>query len=284
MTNLKFANLTLLSLFLSMFSLASHGNAAELHSETLQAWSNYVGAVEKRIQSERFSSTGFLSIDFWNSSKAEMARKSLFTGKVLVESVPADSRNLEEIPDGMVHHWRGFIFIPGVTLDDVLFRVENPTAENVKQEDVKDSRLLEKSPGQLRLFLKLQRSKIVTVVYNTEHLIKYSKHSNAAAWSSSIATRIREIENFQKQDEREKPEGQDSGFLWKLNSYWRYQQIHGGVIVECESMTLSRSIPPILSVIVQPIIKSIARESMERTLQSFRSRMLKGTGALTASR
>jgi putative flippase GtrA len=261
---------------LIFLSRASMAQAAELHPETLKAWSNYVTAAEKRITAELSSKKGFLSLDFKDSSKAARERQSLLSGEILIENVEPDSKNLRDIPDGMIHHWRGLVFIPGVNLETVLFRVENPTAENVRQEDVKDSRLLEKTPGQLRLYLKLQRKKIVTVVYNTEHLIKYLKCSNSTAWSNSIATKIREVENPQGKNEREKPEGHDSGFLWKLNSYWRYQQVDGGVIVECESMTLSRSVPPILSLVINPIIKRVARESMHRTLQSLRDRLAKG--------
>jgi hypothetical protein len=246
-------------------------NAAELHPETLKAWSDYVKATEKRISAELASKEGFLSLDFQAASKAARERQSLLSGNILIEKAPADDSRVKDIPDGMIHHWRGLVFIPGVSLDSVLFRIENPTSENVKQEDVMDSRVLEKEPGQLRLYLKLQRSKIVTVVYNTEHLVRYLKCSDSKAWSSSVATKIREIEK----GEREKPEGRDSGFLWKLNSYWRYEQVDGGVIVECESMTLSRSIPPVLAWFVNPIINSVARESMQRTLQSFRNRMAK---------
>jgi hypothetical protein len=268
------AKIHFIVLWISMTLLLSGSaamNAAELHPETLKAWSDYVKATEKRINTELSSNSGFLSLDFQAASKAARDRQSLLSGNIIIEKVSADDRGVKDIPDGMIHHWRGVVFIPGASLDSVLFRVGNPTAENVRQEDVMDSRILEKEPGQLRLFLKLQRSKIVTVVYNTEHLIRYLKCSDSKAWSSSIATKIREIEK----SEREKPEGRDSGFLWKLNSYWRYEQVAGGVIVECESMTLSRSIPPVLSLIVNPIINSVARESMQRTLQSFRTRMTK---------
>ncbi len=58
-----------------------------------------------------------------------------------------------------------------------------------------------------------------------------------------------------------------------MNSYWRYEQVDGGVLVECESLTLSRSIPAALLYIVRPLIKSVARESMQRTLRSMRTRM-----------
>jgi putative flippase GtrA len=261
-----------LSTVIFLFS-SSIAAAAELQPETLKAWSDYVRAVETRINSELSSKEKFLSLDFKYSSKAAQERQALLSGNILIEKVAVDSDSEREIPDGMIQHWRGFIFIPGVNLDSVLYRVENPTAEDMKQEDVKDSRVLEKTPGQLKLYLKLQRKKIVTVVYSTEHLIQYWKCSDSKAWSSSVATRIREIESIEGKAERERPEGHDSGFLWKLNSYWRYQQVDGGVIVECESMTLSRSVPAILSPIANPLIKSVARESMQRTLQSFRTRM-----------
>ena len=252
-----------------LLNSASAANAAELHPETLKAWSDYVKATEKRISAELLSKEKFLSLEFQAESKAARDRKQVLSGNILIEKVSTDDR--KDIPDGRIHHWRGVVFIPGVSLDSVLFRVENPTTENVIQEDVMDSRVLEKEPGQFRLYLKLQRSKVVTVVYNTEHLIHYLKCSESKAWSSSVATKIREIEK----NEQEKPEGRDNGFLWKLNSYWRYEQVDGGVIVECESMTLSRSVPPVLSWIVNPIIDSVARESMQRTLQSFRTRMEK---------
>ena len=78
--------------------------------------------------------------------------------------------------------------------------------------------------------------------------------------------------------EREKPEGKDHGFLWKLNSYWRYQQVDGGVLVECESLTLSRGVPAILAPFVKPIISGVARESMKRTLTSMRDRFATTAG------
>ena len=122
------------------------------------------------------------------------------------------------------------------------------------------------------------RSKIVTVTYNTEHLVEYQRHGEGLASSRSIATRIVELDQAGTPAEREKPEGQDHGFLWKLNSYWRYQQVDGGVLVECESLTLSRGVPAILAPFVKPIISGVARESMKRTLTSMRERFATSEG------
>ncbi len=250
------------------------GYAADLKPETLRAWDTAVEKLEKRIASEVASNKGFLSLDFQNTTTAAADRKRLLSGEVPVEQINSSAETVP-VPSGMLHHWRGLVFIPGVSLDFVLSRVADPRLEDTRQEDVLDSRVLEKQPGQLRLYLKLHRSKIVTVVYNTEHLVRYRKLEIAQAISSSIATKIAEIDNGDNGVEYEKPQGHDHGYLWRMNSYWRYQEVQGGVIVECESMTLSRSIPNILEYMIRPIIKSVARESMKRTLESLRARMVK---------
>jgi hypothetical protein len=78
------------------------------------------------------------------------------------------------------------------------------------------------------------------------------------------------VENPGAPDARERPAGQDRGFLWRLNSYWRYEQVEGGVIVELESLTLSRDVPMGLRLVVEPLIDRVARESVDRTLDNLR--------------
>ena len=269
----------------ALFLCAARTHAAELQPQTVKAWQSYVEMAEGRIGKELSSQKGFLALDFQSRSESSKERQSALSGKIPIKQMPAgDEENPGiHVPDGMVHHWRGSVFIPGVPLDFVFSRVTNPSKEDTRQEDVLDSRVLESTPGQLKLYLKLQRSKIVTVIYNTEHLVRYQWHGNAQAFSSSTATKISEIERLNGTTEREKPEGQDRGFLWRMNSYWRYQQVPGGVIVECESMTLSRSIPSFLEFMVRPIINKVARESMNRTLQSMKARILRSYALRTDS-
>ncbi len=250
---------------------AASAKAADLHPETLAAWQTYVEAAERRMAAELSSKKGFLALDFQDYQDMMHERQGVMSGEIPVKQVT--SANRIEVPDGMIQHWRGSILIPGVSLNLVFSRIENPKADDTKQEDVLDSSILERGPGQLKMYLKLQRSKIVTVVFHTEHLVRYQRYGNNQASSSSVATKIAEIERLPDKGEREKPEGHDRGFLWRMNSYWRYQQVPGGVIVECESITLSRSIPFLLEPIVRPLINSTARESMQRTLRSMRARL-----------
>jgi putative flippase GtrA len=258
--------------------ISSPAEAAQLRPETLKAWDSYVAAAEQRMTHELASGKGFLASDFRTDSI--LARGDILAGKIpvdLMDSVDTSGNHIS-VPGGMVHHWLGSVFIPGATIQEIMRRVKNPDSRETRQEDVLASSILERGPGTLKLYLKLQRSKIVTVVYNTEHLVSYTDYGGGRAASRSIALKIAEVDHPGTPEEREKPQGQDRGFLWRLNSYWRYEQVKGGVIVECESISLSRTIPAFISYFVRPLIQSVARESMNRTLSSMRERVQRNQG------
>ncbi|CAN5668442.1 hypothetical protein BH23ACI1_BH23ACI1_16670 [soil metagenome] len=57
----------------------------------------------------------------------------------------------------------------------------------------------------------------------------------------------------------------------RLTAYWRFEQAGHGVMVECESVSLSRSVPALLRPVAGPLISRVARESLERTLREVRA-------------
>jgi hypothetical protein len=126
------------------------------------------------------------------------------------------------------------------------------------QEDVLESRVLARTDNTLRVYLKLARTAVVTVVYDTEHQVTFTRYSPTMVTSRSVSTRIAECD------------GGDRGFLWRLNSYWRYTQVGGDVRVDLESLSLSRAIPRVARPVARPIIDRIARESLLRTLDSVK--------------
>ena len=76
----------------------------------------------------------------------------------------------------------------------------------------------------------------------------------------------------------------DSGYLWRLNAYWRYEQSNDGVLIECESVSLSRGIPTLLRPFISGVVEGVARESLERTLASLRQVLTRTrTTALSAA-
>jgi len=263
--------------------LHTPARAAELKNETIAAWETYVRLSQDRIAGELCSAQGFLVRDFLPGEDSAGARAALRRGEILVKEMRAHDADgtTVSVPFGMIHHWLGSVFIPNANLDDILEHVRHTGAKDHRQEDVLESRVLSRDGDSMRIYLKLTRLKIVTVTYNTEHLVQYHKHDDQRASSCSTSLRIAELEHANTIPEREKPEGRDSGFLWRLNSYWRYEQAAGGVFIECESISLSRGIPFGLSPIVRPIINRIARESMARTLRAMRERFSNRRNART---
>ena len=248
---------------------------AQLHAKTAQSFAKYVAAVEARRAKEITDNAPFLALD--RHPQAEQARimTLLKRGEVYVERPPAarDARAQElDIDGGLVNHWRGTVFVPKVKLDQLLKVLQEPQTDKHKQEDVLSSRVISRDGDSQKVFLRLRRTKFVTVVYDTEYDVDYIRLDPTRAYSNSISTKIVEIENAGTPRERALPEGNDHGYMWRLNSYWRYKQLPDGVLVEVESLTLSRNLPPIIGTLISPIINSTARESMSRTLASVRAR------------
>jgi putative flippase GtrA len=245
-------------------------HAVPLEAETVATWERYVAEVEGRLAREVRATRGFLTADFAAPREQEGLRASLGRGEIPMEDVAGGAI---DVGAGTISHWRGYVFVPGVTVDALLDGVALVGPQTAhEQEDVLESRVLGRDGDSLRLFLKLQRKALVTVAYNTEHLVTYEHRGSGRATSRSVSTRIVELEHAGTPAEREKPAGQDRGFLWRLHSYWRYQEVPGGVIVELESLTLSRDVPWALRPVASPIIDRIARESMTRTLSVLRAR------------
>lgn len=242
--------------------------AAELKPETLRAWERYIELTEQRIASELASSDGFLARD---SLADADARKVLTPNRVFIRKLR--TRNIEgkklSIPKGMVHHWLGSILIPNVELSDVVSWVQD--CENFEKyvKEVEGATLLYHEGDDYRFNLRIRAKRVTTVYYNTEHAVHYEHHGPGKSSSKTEATRIVQIDEAGTANEREKPEGKDSGYLWRWNSYWRFKQEGSGVVVECETVSLSRSVPNVFWWFVKPFISSVPKESLQSTLVSL---------------
>jgi hypothetical protein len=236
------------------FATATAAAPPELKSATEQAWQDYIRNTESRRAREIASRS---------------AKESTRPGAGVVMVTPLGENGADgsvEIAGGaLIHHWRGRVVIPGVTLDDVLRQVRRAP----RQSDVLASKILEDRGDTLRVYLKLTRKELIAVTYNTEHLVELTPHGPGRASSRSVATKIAELADAGTPHEREKPSGSDLGLLWRLNAYWWYEEVPGGVLVECESLSLSRGIPLLLKPFASGTVDRIARESMARTLTTF---------------
>jgi hypothetical protein len=249
---------------------------------TLEAWNAYVAATETRIESELSATGPFLMSDL--EDERGMTRAAISRGDTPVRTLSTVERagRTLEVPEGTIAHWRGAVLLPGTSIDTLLQLLQHPDERGPYPDDVLSLRVLNRAPNRLTLAMRLTRTKIVTATYDTEHVATYRRLGPTRASSRSISTRIAEVANAGTSAERVLAEGEDRGFLWRMNSYWRYEEVRGGVIVELESITLSRGIPMGLGVVLGPMIDRIARESVTRTLTSVR-RLYSGTGAVRAA-
>jgi putative flippase GtrA len=216
---------------IALVCLSATGASAAQRSETIEAWNRYVAETETRVEATV-------------SSPRSVDRELRAEG----ESIG--------VPSGTISRWRGSIFVPGADLDQVLSRLQYPGTAP-PQEDVVSSRVLARGPDSLRVSIQMVRHAIITVTYDTEHEMAFRRRTPTLATARSVATRIDEVG------------GADRGFLWRLNSYWRYEQVDGGVRIDLESLTLSRDVPTLVRPIASPIVSRIARESMVRTLDAL---------------
>jgi len=151
--------------------------------------------------------------------------------------------------------------------------------EGIYKPDVLRSRLLVADGNYFKVYLRLHQKAIITAVFNAEFDVSYFPLDENRAHSRSYSMRIAEVEDADQSDEREKPIGKDRGFLWRLYSYWRFQEKDDGVYIQLESMALSRSVPVLLAWAVNPLLKSIPREYLSRLLTSTRVALTKRSTA-----
>jgi len=273
---LSLAGTTLAAIITMSAGLSADSMEAILQPKTVQGFVRYAAAVEARIDKELRENAPFLDIERQPAAELNRTMTALRRGEVVVSRAVARDGSASEIEvdGGMINHWRGTAFIPNVKLDVLLKTLQEPQTDKHKQEDVLSSRVVQVGENSQKLYLRLRRTKLITVVYDTEYDTTYRRVAADRALSTSISTKIVEIENAGTPQERALPEGNDHGFMWRLYSYWRYKQVGDGVVVEVESLTLSRNLPLLFTPFLRPVVNSTARDSITRTLTSMRLRFV----------
>ena len=259
-------------LLVLLLSAASTAWGAELQPRTLAAWERYIQFTEQRIALEVDDGVRFLALDFLPEGQAAALRTRLQAGQLDIRKLDPTLENGRkiEVDDGMIHHWIGAIFLPGAHLDAVIEWVQDYDRHAGRFPEVIDSKLLARQGNTFELYFKVRRKKVITAYYNTYYTAGYHRKGSHRVFSDSRSTKIAQLENAETSAETEKPVGNDSGFLWRLNSYWRFEEADGGVYVECESVSLSRGIPFGFGWIIGSFVESVPRESLESTLTSIR--------------
>ncbi len=165
---------------------------------------------DARSNEELRRGTNLLWIDALPESDRGQAYEELKRGEVKVQRLETrDGGQKIRCPGGMIHHWAGAVFIPGATLRDVLRVLQDYDHQaQYYAPDVERSKIESHDDDHFLVFLRFRRHKVITVVLNTQHDVRYFHDSNTREHSRSSAVRIAEVENPGKANEREKPAGE----------------------------------------------------------------------------
>ena len=242
----------------------------KLAPSTLAAFDRYVQLTTYRNESELQRGTNLLWVDSLPETERGEAYAHLRRGEAQIKQLTTlDGGKPIDCPGGLIHHWVGVLFIPGARLGNALAILEDYDHQSAYYApDVERSKIESRDGDHFLVFLRFRRHKVITVVLDTEHDVHYFHDAPGRAHSRSSAVRIAEVENAGKSDEREKPPGDDGGFLWRMETWWRMQEGDGGVYVQSEVVSLTRDIPTGLGWMIGPFVTSIPKETLAFTLEA----------------
>jgi len=226
----------------------------------------YTGAVESRLAQQHRSPGDFL-----------VPTVSLGRGELIVERVAEPSR--AEVPGALLHHWRGTAFAPGAKAADFerLLRDFDVYPQHFAPQ-VLQARVLSREGDRMQATMRVRQRHVITVVMDATYDISFGRLDEHNGYSISRSTRIAEIDSPGTNAEHALNAGEEHGFLWRLNTYWSWQERDGGLYLQIEAVSLTRGIPFGLGWAIRPYVESIPRESLEFTLRSAVNALLEIAG------
>ena len=235
----------------------------QLKPQTFEAFEAYTREAEAAME-QSLHDGRFLWTDL-DSKRAQQVRGGKAVAQFWTRQAPV------QVPNGLIHDWIGAIFIPGTTVKDTLALIQDyDNHQSIYKPEVVASRLISHHGNDFQIYLRLLKKKIITVDLDTDHEVHY-RGLDPSRWTCrSYTTRIAEVEDAGSPKERVCPPDTGYGFLWRLYSYWRFQERDGGEYVECRAVSLTRDVPSGLGWAIKPIIQKLPKESLTNTLEATR--------------
>ena len=242
-------------------------NTVHLQPKTLETFAAYIRDAEAAMEPTVEGSGPFL----WSEGTPERAQR-VRAGQVMAQFW--SGRRPVKVPSGLIHDWIGAAFIPAVNLEKTLALIQDyDRHQDIYRPEVIASKLISHRGDDFQIYMRLLKKKIITVVLDTDHDVHYRSLDPSRSLCRSYTTRIAEVEDAGTPKEKVLPPDTGYGFLWRLYSYWRFQEQEGqegGVSVECRAISLTRDVPLGLGWMIEPIIQKLPKESLIHTLEATR--------------
>lgn len=227
----------------------------------------YVKKVESRLAQQHSSPNGFLAgVVSRSTNQARLER-----GDLIIEQLTSGKDG--ELPGALLHHWRGTAFVPGATAADFEREMKEFSAypQVYSPQIVRASVLSPRADPVLNHFtatMRIRQKHVITVVMDTTYDVTYGRLDAQHGYSISRSKEINEIADAGTAKEHALTPSEEHGFLWRLNTFWSYEERDGGLYIQIESISLTRGIPAGLAWIIRPFVESVPRESLEFTLRA----------------
>lgn len=240
------------------------------HAKANAAFDAYVAQLESQLEQQHRSTDSFVAI---SGTDPQLFETRLRRGDLLVDKKAAGKK----VEGGLIHHWRGTVFVPGATAAEFLRLVQDTDHfTTYYKPQVVRSKLVANSGDLRHVSMRLRQHKVITVTLDTVYEVRYGTLDLAHGYSISRSTQVREIADADSDHERALDPADDHGFMWRLNSYWTYAQRSDGLLLQLEAVSLTRNVPLGLDWAIGPFIFSIPKDSLEFTLNATRNALLNG--------
>jgi hypothetical protein len=252
--------------------------AADLEPKTVRGFDDYIRALEARANRQELSPGTFLDIQNLPPQERSEVYKMLKHGDIYVEQLHEEDRpgHVVRVPGGWVHHFVGAVYIPNATVEEAVAVLEDfGHYQDVYAPQILQSKILSHDGDDYKVFMQLQKKTVVTATVNMNEDVHVKMLDPDHASVRTHSTRIAQVEDYGEPSQHEDSPGHDSGFVWRMNTYWRVEKWSSGVILESETVVLSRTMPFALRWFVAPLVARLSEGTVRDSMTGTRGAIFK---------
>jgi hypothetical protein len=251
----------LLILLLLLSSTVS--KAVQPKQDTLQVWDDHIRDLKSSMAERAAGNRPFL----WVDESPDMVQRLLRSEVVVTDHDP------RRVPQGLIHHWVGAIFIPNVKLDQVLGVLNDYNRySEIYKPLIKKAEVLTRDENTVKLdVLAVQKAFSVTAAVELDEEVQIERPTSNRVFITANSIRVQEIANYGLSNEHPFQEDRRPGYVWRSFVLQRIEERDGGVYVELETVALSRSIPIEFRWLIKPLTDELPRKMMTDMLDDMRS-------------
>jgi hypothetical protein len=256
--------------------------ATDLEPKTVRGFDRYIRALEARADRQEASPGTFLDVQNLPAAQRAEVFKLLKHGDIYVEQLheregPGDAIH---VPGGWIHHFVGAVYIPNATVEEAVAVLEDfGRYQDVYRPQILQSKILSHEGDNYKVFMRLQKKTVLTVTINMNEDVQVKQLDPDHAAVRTHSTRIAQLEDYGEPSQHEDSPGHDSGFVWRMNTYWRVEKWSNGVILESETVVLSRTMPFAVRWFVATLVARLSEGTVRDTMTGTRGAIFKRVGA-----